>query len=66
MEEKEVEVSSRYIEIAFTLPKLKAKAIAKEYLDRYPKIEYDTHITNWYETKDKKIYFTIKRLSNCN
>ena len=50
MEEKEVEVAGGYIEITFTVPRPEARAIGRRYLDRYPKMGYDTHVANWYET----------------
>ena len=66
MEGKKLEVAGGYVEITFTLPRPKARAIARRYLDRYPKMGYDTHVAKWHETKDNKIHFTIRRLSNCD
>ena len=66
MEGKEVEVAGGYIEITFTQPRPQAKAIARSYLDRYPKMGYDTRVANWHQTTDNKIHFTMRRLSNCD
>ena len=66
MEGKEIEVSGGYVEITFTLPKTQAREVARRYLDRYPKMGYDTHVTNWYVTMGNKIHFTMRRLSNCD
>ena len=46
MEGKEVAVAGGYIEITFTLPRPQARAVARRYLDRYPKMGYDTHVAN--------------------
>ena len=66
MEGKEVAVAGGYIEITFTLPRPQARAVARRYLDRYPKMGYDTHVANWYVTKANEIHFTMRRLSNCD
>ena len=66
MEGKEIEVSGGYIEITFTLPRTQAREVARRYLDRYPKMGYDTHIANWCVTTGNKIHFTMRRLSNCD
>ena len=66
MEGKEVEVAGGYVEITFTLPRSEARQLARRYLDRYPKMGYDTHVANWYVTTDNKIHFIMRRLLNCD
>ena len=63
---QEMEVGGGYVEIGFTLDRPEARNIARRYLDRYPKEGYDTHISNWYWTKNNKIHFKIRRLKNCD
>lgn len=46
----------------FTLPRLDARAKAREWFDHYPKAAYMTEIEFWRETPDGAIEFTIRRL----
>ena len=46
----------------FTLPRLDARAKAREWFDNYPKAAYMTEIEFWRETPDGAIEFTIRRL----
>ena len=66
MEGKEVEVAGGYVEITFALPRIEARQVARKYLDRYPKMGYDSHVVRWYLITDNKIHFTMRRLSNCD
>ena len=66
MKGKERKVAGGYIEISFTLPRQQAREVARDYLDRYPKWGYDTHVARWYITADKKINFTMRRLPTCD
>ena len=59
---KEKKVAGGYLEIAFTLPRQQARETAREYLTRYPKWGYDTHVAHWHVTIDGKIHFTMRRL----
>ena len=64
MEGKEVQLPNGYVEITFTLPAMKAREVARKYLDQYSKFQYKTYVSNWCITKDNKIHFSIRRLSN--
>ena len=66
MKIKEKKVAGGYLEVTFTLPRQQAREAAKEYLNRYPKWGYDTHISHWHVTTDGKIYFTMRRLPTCD
>ena len=66
MKAKEKEVAGGYLEITYTLPRVKAREAARKYLDRYPKYGYDTHVANWHVTTDGKIHFTMRRLPTCD
>ncbi len=46
----------------FTLPRLEARARAREWFDHYPKAAYMTEIEFWRELPDGQIEFTIRRL----
>lgn len=57
---------SIWIETSFVLPRDQARRVAKDYLRRYPPEGYDTHISSWHVTKDKKIFFKMKRTRSCD
>ena len=63
---KEKKVAGGYLEVAYTLPRIQAREAAREYLDRYPKHGYDTHINHWHITAKGEIHFTIRRLPTCD
>ncbi len=46
----------------FRLPRLEARAKAREWFDRFPKAAYMTEIEFWRELPDNEIEFTIRRL----
>lgn len=46
----------------YTLPRIDARAKAREWFDRYPKAAYMTEIEFWRERPDGCIEFTIRRL----
>ncbi len=50
----------------FTLPRLEARAKAREWFDLYPKAAYMTEIEFWRELADGQIEFTIRRLPSAD
>jgi hypothetical protein len=50
----------------FTLPRLDARAKAREWFDRYPKAAYMTEIEYWRELDDGRIEFVIRRLPSAD
>lgn len=46
----------------FTLPRIEARAKAREWFDRFPKAAYMTEIEHWRVLDDDRIEFTIRRL----
>ncbi len=50
----------------FTLPRLDARAKAREWFDRYPKAAYMTEIEYWRELDDGQIEFIIRRLPSAD
>ncbi len=46
----------------FRLPRVEARAKAREWFDRYPKAAYMTEIEFWRVCDDDQIEFTIRRL----
>ena len=47
---------------SFRLPRLEARAKAREWFERYPKAAYMTEIEFWREVEDDRIEFTMRRL----
>jgi hypothetical protein len=50
----------------FTLPRIEARAKAREWFDLYPKAAYMTEIEFWRELSDGEIEFTIRRLPSAD
>lgn len=50
----------------YTLPRIDARAKAREWFDRYPKAAYLTEIEFWRERPDGSIEFTIRRLPSAD
>jgi hypothetical protein len=46
----------------FRLPRLEARAKAKEMFERFPKAAYMTEIESWRELADDEIEFVMRRL----
>ena len=46
----------------FRLPRLEARAKAREWFERYPKAAYMTEIESWRELADGEIEFVMRRL----
>jgi hypothetical protein len=55
-----------YKRVTFRLPRLEARAKAREVLDRYPAPAYMTAIESWAELPDDVIEFTIRRLPSAD
>jgi len=47
---------------AFRLPRLEARAKAREWFERFPKAAYMTEIESWREVGDDEIEFVMRRL----
>ena len=50
----------------FRLPRLEARAKAREWFDLYPKAAYMTEIEFWRVCEDDEIEFTIRRLPSAD
>ncbi len=50
----------------FALPRLAARAKARELFQRYPKAAYMTTIESWRELADDRIEFTMRRLPSAD
>jgi hypothetical protein len=48
------------------LPRIEARAKAREWFDLYPKAAYMTEIEFWRELADGQIEFTIRRLPSAD
>jgi hypothetical protein len=46
----------------FRLPRLEARAKAREWFERFPKAAYMTEIESWRELPDDEIEFVMRRL----
>lgn len=46
----------------FTMPRLEARAKAREWFSRFPKAAYMTEVESWRELSDDRIEFTMRRL----
>jgi hypothetical protein len=53
---------STFIRETFVLPRLDARAKAREWLDTWPKAAYWTEIETWRQLPDDRIEFTMRRL----
>lgn len=53
---------STFIRETFVLPRLAARAKAREWLDTWPKAAYWTEIETWRQLPDDRIEFTMRRL----
>jgi hypothetical protein len=50
----------------FALPRMAARAKARELFQRYPKAAYMTAIESWRELPDDRIEFTMRRLPSAD
>jgi hypothetical protein len=55
-----------YKRSTFRLPRVEARAKAREFLERYPPPAYMTAIESWAELPDDVIEFTIRRLPSAD
>ena len=51
-----------YLRETFTLPRERARAAARDFLNRYPKAAYMSGVESWRELPDGAIEFTMRRL----
>lgn len=51
---------------SFTLPRLEARAKAREWFGKFPKAAYMTEIEYWRELGNDQIEFTIRRLPSAD
>lgn len=50
----------------FTLPRPEARAVARDWLTRFPKAAYATEIEFWRELPGDRIEFTMRRLPSAD
>ena len=55
-----------YLRETFTLPREKARAKARDFLNRYPKAGYMSAVESWRELPDDAIEFTMRRLPSAD
>ena len=55
-----------YLRETFTLPRDKARARARDFLDRYPKAAYMSAVESWRELPGGDIEFTMRRLGSAD
>ena len=55
-----------FLRETFTLPRLAARAKAREFLDRYPAAGYMSKVESWRQLPDDRIEFTMRRLPSAD
>ena len=55
-----------YLRETFTLPRLRARAQARDFLTRYPKAAYMSSVESWRELPGGDIEFTMRRLRSAD
>jgi hypothetical protein len=55
-----------FLRETFTLPRLAARARAREFLDHYPAAGYMSKVESWRELPDGQIEFTMRRLKSAD
>jgi hypothetical protein len=55
-----------YLRETFTLPRVEARAKARDFLTRYPKAAYMSGVESWHEQPDGAIEFTMRRLPSAD
>ena len=55
-----------YLRETFTLPRLSARAKARDFLTRYPKAAYMSSVESWRELPGGDIEFTVRRLRSAD
>jgi hypothetical protein len=59
-------IADGYLRETFTLPREKARARARDFLNRYPKAGYMSAVESWRELPDGEIEFTMRRLPSAD
>ncbi len=59
-------ISDMWKRQTYRLPRLEARAMAREWFGKYPKAAYMTEIEFWRELADGDIEFTIRRLPSAD
>jgi hypothetical protein len=55
-----------FLRETFTLPRIAARARAREFLDAYPAAGYMSKVERWRELPDGQIEFTMRRLRSAD
>lgn len=55
-----------YLRETFTLPRDKARTMARDFLTRYPQAAYMSGVESWRELPDGDIEFTMRRLRSAD
>jgi hypothetical protein len=55
-----------YLRETFVLPRDEARALARDWFNRFPKAAYMTEIEWWRELEDGRIEFTMRRLPSAD
>jgi hypothetical protein len=55
-----------YLRETFSLPRDRARAMARDFLTRYPKAAYMSAVESWRELPDGAIEFTMRRLPSAD
>jgi hypothetical protein len=63
---KRRKVDDGYLRETFALPRDKARAKARDFLNRYPKAAYMSSVESWRELPDGDIEFTMRRLPSAD
>jgi len=61
-ERREAAPATAWRRETFRLPRLEARAKAREWFERFPKAAYMTEIESWRELPDDEIEFVMRRL----
>jgi hypothetical protein len=59
-------IADGYLRETFTLPREKARARARDFLNRYPKAGYMSAVESWRELPGDEIEFTMRRLPSAD
>jgi hypothetical protein len=55
-----------FVRETFTLPRLAARAKARQFLDAYPAAAYMSKVEDWRELPGDRIEFTMRRLKSAD
>ena len=58
--------ASSFVRETFVLPRLDARAKAREWLDTWPKAAYWTEVESWRAIEGDRIEFTMRRLPSAD